>query len=78
MHFISILKGASALISLVETCFKNSGKDAIGLEEKKTNKTVYTAEIRDTIVGSFYMHLYRHTTFYILATTWKYKPFWHI
>lgn len=38
MHFISILKGASALISMVETCFKNSRKDAIGLEKKKQTK----------------------------------------
>lgn len=70
MHFISILKGASALISMVKTCFKNSRKDAIGLGKK--NKTVCTTEIRDTIVGSSNMHLYRHTTFYVLPLSFDY------
>lgn len=36
------------------------------------NKTVYAAAIRDTIVGSSNMHLYRHTTFYVLPLSFDY------
>jgi len=72
MHFISILKGASALISMVETCFKNSRKDAIGLGKKKTKQYTLQRSGIQLNVGSSNMHLYRHTTFYVLPLSFDY------